>query len=59
MTVKPGLEIFNSMRVLANGDGSEVIFTLFQLPDVSVEKFAEDPHLVARDLNTLKAVLEA
>lgn len=46
------------MRVLPNGSGSEVIFTLFRLPDMSNEQFAEDVGMVERDLKTLKDVLE-
>jgi hypothetical protein len=46
----PGVEIYVPMRVIANGTGSEVIFTLFRLPEMSDEKFAEDAGWVARDL---------
>ena len=55
---RPGLEILNPMRVIPNGSGSEIIFTLFQWPDMSDEKFAEDVTLVERDLKTLKGFLE-
>jgi hypothetical protein len=58
VTVKPGQEVFVPIRVLRNGTGSEVVFTLFQLPGMSAEKFAEDARLVESDLRTLKAVLE-
>ena len=54
----PGLQILNPMRVVANGSGSEVLFTLFQSPNMSEEKFAEDARLVERDLRTLKTILE-
>jgi hypothetical protein len=54
----PGPEILVPMRVVANGSGSEVLFTLFQLPEMSEEQFAEDVRLVERDLRTLKEVLE-
>lgn len=54
----PGAEISVPMRVVPNGSGSELMFTLFQLPGMSEEKFAEDAALVERDLQTLKAVLE-
>ena len=37
---------------------AEVLFTLFQLHGMSDEKYAEDAGLVARDLETLKKVLE-
>jgi hypothetical protein len=42
----PGVEVYMPMRVLANGAGSEVIFTLFWLPDMSEEQYAEDIGLV-------------
>ena len=56
---KPGLQIYIPMRVIANGSGSELIFTLFRLPDMSDEKFTADAEWVMRDLTTLKSLLEA
>ena len=50
--------IFAPMRVIKNGDGSEVIFTLFQPVDMSDDKFAEDAKSVEQDLNTLKKLME-
>jgi hypothetical protein len=58
VTPSPGVDIYNPMRVVPNGSGSEVIFTLFQLPDTPDELFAQDAAMVERDLNTLKVVLE-
>jgi len=46
------------MRVVANGEGSEVMFTLFQLPGMSGEQFIQDASMVEADLLTLKTVLE-
>jgi hypothetical protein len=59
--VKPGggPEIYIPMRVIANGKGCEVLFTLFRQPGVSDEKFAEDAEWVMRDLTALKKLLEA
>jgi hypothetical protein len=54
-----GPEIYIPMRVVSNGDGSEIIFTLFRLPGMSDEKSAEDADWVRRDLNALKTLLEA
>ena len=54
----PGVEIHVPMRVLQNGCGSEVVFTLFRSPEMPPEKFAEDIRLVTQDLQTLKRVLE-
>jgi hypothetical protein len=46
------------MRVVPNGAGSEVLFTLFQLPGMTDDKFAEDAEMVRRDLLALKQLLE-
>ncbi len=53
-----GKPTHNPMRVFANGDGSEVVFSLFQRPGMSDEEFARDADWVARDLQALKAYLE-
>jgi len=58
VTPAPGVDVFVPMRVVANGTGSEVIFTLFQLPQMPEEKFDEDIRMVGQDLNTLKEVME-
>lgn len=58
VTIAPGVDILNPMRVVANGEGSEVSFTLFELPGMTAEKFAEDAGMVERDLHALKRVLE-
>jgi len=54
----PGVEVFVPMRVVPNGSGSEVIFTLFQLAGMSDEKCAEDIGWVEQDLRTLKGIME-
>ena len=54
----PGIEIYVPMRVVANGTGSEVIFTLFRQPEMDDAHFAADQALVESDLQTLKKVLE-
>ncbi|RKF39451.1 SRPBCC family protein [Paraburkholderia fungorum] len=54
-----GNEIYIPLRVIANGNGSDVQFTLFRLPGMTDEKFAADAQWVERDLNALKALLEA
>jgi hypothetical protein len=43
--------------VVPNGSGSEVLFPLFQMPDITDEMFVEDAGMVERDLQTLKNVL--
>ena len=58
VTTAQGVEIYVPMRVVPNGSGSEVIFTLFKTPEMSDQRFAEDAGMVERDLKTLKSVLE-
>jgi hypothetical protein len=56
---KPGLLVYIPMRVIANGNGSELIFTLFRLPGMSDEIFTADAEWVMRDLISLKNLLES
>jgi hypothetical protein len=58
VTLPSGETVYNPMRVFANGDGCEVVFTLYQRPGMSSEAVAEDAATVRRDLETLKALLE-
>ena len=58
VTLPSGVTIHNPMRVMANREGSEVVFSLFHLPGVSDAKFADDATWVMKDLDTLKRVLE-
>ncbi len=54
-----GNEIYIPMRVIANGAGTELLFTLFRLDGWSEAQFAADAAAVERDLQALKALLEA
>jgi len=54
-----GQSVLNPMRVVANGDGSEIMFTLFQLPGMDDHQFARDAEMVQADLQSLKAVMES
>ena len=58
VAVRPGVDIYIPMRVIANGTGSEVSLTLFRLPDMTDEAFARDAEWGERDLRALKALLE-
>jgi hypothetical protein len=51
-------ESHNPMRVVSNGTGSEVLFTLLRTPEMTDRMFADDAAAVARDLKTLKALVE-
>lgn len=59
VTMESGLEVNNALRVVPNGDGAEVMFTLLKLPGVSREQFDTDANWVQKDLSTLKKLLEA
>ena len=54
----PSGTVHNAMRVVPNGAGSEVLFTLIQLPGVSDAQFQQDMDIVRADLNKLRTVLE-
>ncbi|MGO1543616.1 MAG: SRPBCC family protein [Gulosibacter sp.] len=53
-----GTEVLNPLRVLRNGDGSEVVFTIYRLPGVSKDDFERDARLVREDLERLRGILE-
>jgi hypothetical protein len=54
-----GDEVYIPLRVIHNGEGSEVLLTLFHLPTMTPDKFAEDAEWVKLDLMRLKTLLEA
>lgn len=56
--LSPDIEIYVPMRVLKNGTGSEVIFTLFRLPGMSDADYERDMAMVQKDLAMLKTVME-
>jgi uncharacterized protein YndB with AHSA1/START domain len=58
VTMPSGVEVYIPMRVVANGEGSEVIFTLFRTPGMSDEILERDIDWVTGDLPTLKELLE-
>ena len=58
VTLPSGEQVVNPMRVIPNGAGSEVLFTLFQRPGRTDVQFYEDAILVQRDLESLKRLLE-
>ena len=53
-----GAEVHVPMRVLANGEGSEVVLTLYRQPEMDDAAYARDIGMVERDLATLKSLLE-
>jgi hypothetical protein len=58
VTLPSGESVYNPMRVFPNHTGSELIFTVYQRPEMSDEMFAEDTRAVTRDLKSLKALLD-
>jgi putative acetyltransferase len=59
VTTGPSTEIYVPMRVVPNGTGSEVLFTLFRLETMTEHAFERDAETVGRDLIRLKRVLES
>ena len=53
-----GSEIHVPLRVIQNGDGAEVMLTLFRQPGMSAERYDADIKLINRDLRSLKALIE-
>jgi hypothetical protein len=53
-----GRETRNALRVVPNGTGAEIMFTLLKAPDMSEEVFVVDAAAVERDLHALKSLLE-
>jgi hypothetical protein len=58
VTLETGVTVHNPIRVVPNGAGSTVIFTLMRQPGVSQQEFDQDAHTVQKDLEMLKAILE-
>ncbi len=58
VTLPTGETVSNALRVVPNGDGSEVVFTLFQRPGMTDDEFVRDAAAVQRDLETLRGLLE-
>lgn len=56
--LESGRKFYNPMRVIANGNGSEVVFTLIRQPDMTVDQYNQDAAWVEKDLGILKDLLE-
>jgi hypothetical protein len=59
VTLDSGRTVFNAMRVIPNGDGSELVVTIFQQPGVSAAEFERDVQAVRDDLARLKRAADA
>ena len=59
VSLPTGVQIDIPLRVVANGNGSEVIFTLFLTPEMTDEIVERDLELISSDLAALKSLLES
>ena len=59
VTMPSGEVVYNPMRVIADGDGSEVVFTIRRRAGVTDTEFDADAQAVAADLARLKEIMEA
>ncbi|KUL38878.1 polyketide cyclase [Streptomyces sp. NRRL F-4489] len=59
VTLPSGETVYNPVRVIADGSGSEVVFTLRRQPGTTDADFERDATMVAADLNQLKRRVES
>ncbi len=53
-----GETVYNPLRAFPNNDGCELVFTLYQRPEISDKTFEADAKLVKKDLEKLKRLME-
>lgn len=58
VTLPTGESVYNPLRVIPDGDGCEVVFTVRRQPGMSEEEFTGDADAVAADLQALKSRCE-
>jgi hypothetical protein len=58
VTLPSGETFHNPMRVISNGDGCELLFTLYQRPGMSDGDFEKDEKQIKIDLQRLKTLIE-
>lgn len=59
VTLPDGVTLHIAFRVTATGDGSLLALVALRMPGTTDEAFEQDVALVAKDLKTLKTLLEA
>ena len=59
VTLESGVSVFNAMRVVPNGSGSELEMMVMQWPEMSSEQFERDVQAVTDDFARLKTAAEA
>ena len=59
VSMPDGTVVHNPLRVLRNGDGSEVVFTLYHRDGVTDAELTRDAEMVRADLERLRGILES
>jgi hypothetical protein len=54
-----GAEVFVPMRLVPNGEGCELMLTVFRQPEMTDARFDADIAWVERDLQAVKALIES
>ena len=58
VTLPSGEVVSNPMRVIPNGDGCDVVFTVRRRDGMSSKEFTDDTQAVAADLSTLRDLMQ-
>ena len=58
VTLPSGETVLNPMRVIPNGDGCDVVFTVHRRAGMSAADFAADTEAVTADLATLRDLMQ-
>ena len=58
VTLPSGETVLNPMRVIPNGDGCDVVFTVHRRTGMSAADFAADTEAVTADLATLRDLMQ-
>ena len=58
VTLPSGATVHNALRIIPNGEGSEVIFSVLRLSGTSESDFRADTDAVGKDLQQLKRLVE-
>ncbi len=59
VTLPSGEVVTNPMRIVANGDGCDVVFTVHRRGGMTADEFAADVAAVRADLDTLRSVMQS
>ncbi|OON80990.1 polyketide cyclase [Streptomyces tsukubensis] len=59
VTLPSGETVYNPVRAISDGEGSEVVFTLRRQPETTDADFERDAGMVTDDLNRLRELMES